>query len=154
MVCLGAIAMAGNFGPHFANGPTHRFKYDNLTSQMNNASDYARNNDLSPTRMDAPKTSDHGNSDVHVMDNHYDWNYAGTAQCMNPQDSQVCNHFHVKFNMKYDYTWSQAKSLACHEFGHTVGLRHDNSRSTCMHSDDKWPVGYSDHDRNHINNRY
>jgi hypothetical protein len=71
-------------------------------------------------------------------------------------NATTCNHAHVVFNLWAGLGLTTAKRISntCHEFGHSVGLRHDNTRPTCLDDDALFPTNYTDHDRIHINGKY
>jgi hypothetical protein len=70
-----------------------------------------------------------------------------------------CRHGHVRYKNSSLSTNTYEKALACHETGHSVGLRHQGSLSQstvrCMYN----PVPSTDpyvgtHNVNHINGLY
>lgn len=49
-----------------------------------------------------------------------------------------CRPQHLNFNLFYAYPFnsqSGRRYMACHEFGHTIGLRHDTESNSCMKPD-------------------
>ncbi len=73
---------------------------------------------------------------------------AGTTTGSHP--NQVCSLAFVKYNTRFGV--NSAKSLACEELGHSVGLRHRfTNLVSCMsqQGEDLIP-----HDTNHINANY
>lgn len=149
--------VASNFGAWFADGRGHIFIYVSLGAAYTTASNNARSTDLNPTDINTSMTSAHDTADVAVYDeDHGDAGYYGYYQCITASSSSVCTHSHAVFN-----TWSglglndtKRDSVACHEFGHSVGLKDFNTYWSCMHDDEFFPTVYSDHDRVHINGRY
>jgi hypothetical protein len=77
--------------------------------------------------------------------------YGGTdpARWCRPQDV-FYNTSHVS---DWDGTLTGRKAVACHEMGHTVGLRH-TSASSCMRSGSKTLITIVSDETTHINGRY
>jgi hypothetical protein len=77
------------------------------------------------------------------------WNAcAGTTSGSHP--NQVCSVTWVRINQHYFVPLTQ---LACHELGHSVGLRHTSSTSSCLNTGGSAST-LSTHDRAHLTNEY
>lgn len=112
--------------------------------------------------------------DVIVYDYDYgDNGYAGWADC--PANNtgiggsgatRWCRGQIVRFNGSYESRWINAawarEGLACHELGHTVGLRHADSGSGCLTHPAPYNTAYlfyqnpylRQHDKDHVNASY
>lgn len=68
--------------------------------------------------------------------------------------TRTCSHQWVRFNLAY--TPPSYQRLACHELGHTVGLRHGSQTGSCMYSDITVSTSsaLTTHDIAHIDARY
>ena len=76
----------------------------------------------------------------------YGWNAcAGSTSGTHP--TQRCSLDWVRINLRFS---PPAKSIACHELGHSVGLRHSLDQASCM-SATGWSSDLTAHDRAHIN---
>lgn len=53
----------------------------------------------------------------------------------------------------YD-TVGERASIACQEMGHTLGLRHSSSASTCMYTFRTMQAGLVQHDKDELNAHY
>lgn len=67
-----------------------------------------------------------------------------------------CNHQEIRFNgnssvSQYFDTYSERRTLACHEIGHSVGLRHGSVNASCM---DNSSTLTSVHDDAHVDAKY
>lgn len=156
-----APGLATNFGAGggvmFANGAAHSFIYVGLTTNYQIASDTARTDDLNPTDINTSMNASHDAADVAVYDeDRGDVGYYGIYTCIAAANATTCNHAHAVFNLWAGLGLTAAKRISntCHEFGHSVGLRHDNTRPTCLDDDALFPTNYTDHDRIHINGKY
>ena len=69
--------------------------------------------------------------------------------------NQRCDRQKLRLNGEYAYTLNASRrlSLACHEIGHTVGLRHTQNSESCMNTAE-WVTSLSEEDRIHINRTY
>lgn len=104
-------------------------------------------------------------TDAQVFDGHYGsaaaWGY-GMYECQDPGSGGTCLSATVKINIQPTVMDEQAKrrKTLCHEFGHSIGLRHFGSEgeghSGCMVSGHPSEANsYTDHERlDHINARY
>ncbi len=170
-VALAAATVAAtNFGPQgdcgdgrccvcYADGTRHTLWQPNLGEAFENAFDWARREIYAPTDLRVPKVDTHGASDVAAYQDDYgDTKWFGIVDCIDYVNDNVCSHWHLHVNSSYGpYTRHQRRVLACHEFGHTVGLQHVNDDDSCM--DNNGALGSErarlrDHDIRHINRRY
>jgi hypothetical protein len=86
-----------------------------------------------------------------------------TMQGSAANHTRACNPQLLKYDLShataYD-TLTERRKIACHEFGHTYGLRHSTAAgdgiNTCMTFDptDATVVGISAHDKSHLNGYY
>jgi hypothetical protein len=96
--------------------------------------------------------------DVCVYDDNYGdngldgWNACTTGTDSGSHPDMVCSLDVARINTFYS---PPPFEVACHELGHTVGLRHTTSTTSCMQS----PLSvndttYNSHDVGHINSNY
>lgn len=141
----------------------HLFYWDDLTDKTQTAANNSRLDDLEPTALSTFVLSSSGESiDVAAHDNDYtnycgyNWStIAGLATCAYLREgTSKCEKHHVYFDLSdvNNLSLSERNSLTCHEFGHTVGLKH--RPGGCMTGDPVWPVDLTDHDRDHIQANY
>lgn len=153
------LASANNFGNPWNESNFQRYWYEpasfdsDWVSQMNQT----RTSQINPTNMFTQNVSNHADSDVAAYMRNIANNLVGLTQCIaSSSGGSICNHWHVTFNTDFNpYSSSQKLHISCHEFGHTLGLRHYPNTSTttsCM----KVPssTAYSSHDVSHINGYY
>jgi hypothetical protein len=87
--------------------------------------------------------------------------YGGWNQCIGAvagsHPNQTCTRAYVQLNLNSTFSFLGRRSLVCHELGHSLGLRHTTSTSSCMYvppSAQNIPETYNTHDINHLNTRY
>ena len=154
-VSLASSPASANFGKWYANNAGHTFYYSALTTGMTNASNWVRWNVINPTDLNTDLSG--STADVKVYDAYYgDVGWGGTSEGLSPANSPVCNQFRVRFNLSWapltNSTVDQ-RHVACHEFGHTVGLLHTTAEDSCLGGNgatEKW----SSHDVSHVNGYY
>lgn len=162
-VALGlGLASTSAWGNEFGDGFVaydryQNFSYHSLTAGNADASTWVRSNVMNPTDLQAYLNAP-GMVDVDVYDGYYgDTGWVGVTQpknCTWSGSRWKCNS-NVKFNLSYPSyydTASERRHIACHEFGHTVGLNHTTNQTSCM-----GPPGtlyWSSHDVEHINAYY
>ncbi len=147
-------AAAANFGPYYAEGSHHTFVDESLNYYWGVAADRAEVI-LGDTAMSAAWVTYHAADIALYSQNEGDAGYYGYYQCVTELSSEICSHAHIVFNTFYETTTQIRKSTACHEVGHSVGLKHKNDYDGCMHSDEEFPIDYGDpHDLNHLSSKY
>lgn len=129
------IGCSGSGQPCFANNSTHYMSY-NLTTGWRTATEATRTGSYETTRL-TTILSNHDSSDVYYEVETQSASYYGSYFCVTFGASGTCNHAHITYNGPNGagLTATQLKSVACHETGHTVGLRHP------------WDVGGDDNDQ-------
>lgn len=152
--------------PCFANNRNHGFSYD-LGSRLRAATERTRTQTYETTVLTTVLT-DHSGSDVaySVADNVEPGVY-GYYECRNFKPSDfACDHAHIVYHGDFiaGFSDSDLQALACHETGHSFGLRHplekglpnDGAVYGCMIQ-----AGYpgkprflGQHNADHINNYY
>lgn len=144
------------------------YKLYSVTSAMAGAMAWARDQVYDPTDLQVSITTSESTRKVRVFDDPFGNNglwgftlcapaplvtyggnpYTHTAWCK-PQD--------VVFNNTYvdPFPTLQKYYVACHEFGHAIGLRHYNTDASCMKANDSvGGITITDHERSHINARF
>jgi hypothetical protein len=104
------------------------------------------------------------NADVQVFDADYgDFNVWGWVWC--PPTSwtsgshpyKACRPQWLRFNLYYLTAFDtqlERRYMACHEFGHTLGLRHTSDTASCMKANVALVTTLTTHDISHINAVY
>ncbi len=174
-IALALPAAASNFGSTSVGGdpPTSVSLGDNASHSVNfpavedpqkNATIWAFNNIYNPTDLTMFETSS-SSADVFVYDFEFGLNglhgwvvCPSGAQTGGSHPNRWCVGQQLRYNLSYPAAFDTAaerRVIACHELGHTVGLRHPTSGVSCMRN----PINFSnsdlnDHDRSHINSYY
>lgn len=151
-------------GAWLANNRTHKVDLHNTTTETGAAIQWAMANALDPTVMNTVLVDDEV-YDVQVRDANYNnflvvWTSCPPgAATSGSHPNRVCRGQRIRFNLQHmtDYTLKQRRSTACHELGHTVGLRHVSisDAETCMRINviDR-PATYRPHDHSMLESHY
>jgi hypothetical protein len=139
--------------------PTYMFR-NALTTRFSNAVEWVRQNQMNPTDLTTLYASSVSSTYLNIVDNDYgNTGWSGLYDCATGPNSGVCQRGDVIFNLwsgaapggSYDDT--EARSLACEEIGHAMGLAHRYTEAGCMAQ--QWSrTAWTTHDRNHINAWY
>jgi hypothetical protein len=148
-----------------ADNDDHTFAYFDLGTRVESKSNLVRTEKINPTNVETRMADDPANADVQVRDYDYvsycgfDWwdgtsGVVGLAECEVGNANMRCQTYDVRFDSQFTSaaTADEIESLVCHEFGHTLGLRHRDAG--CIESGQVSQLNYTDHDRTHINNSY
>jgi hypothetical protein len=111
-----------------------------MTSTYSAGVDAALVDEYGPTDLyvlnQTSSTCSDASHDTCVYDNTYGdnglngWNScAGSGQIVGAHPNQVCTLSWVRLNQSAS---PPAKRIACHELGHSVGLRHTTSSTSCL----------------------
>lgn len=135
-----------------------------LTSTYSNGVSSALSQQYNPTDLNVSEYSppgcggSYGSYDLCVFDANYGdnglngWNAcAGSTSGSHP--NMVCSMAYVRINTYYS---PPAVRIACHEMGHSVGLRHTSEAASCMKrsADGGTSASLSAHDTGHLNGHY
>lgn len=153
-IFVSSAAWATNFRSPFANNSHHIFHWDSLTAEFQNAADWSRINNIGVTDM-TTAVDQHSAADVHVVDAFYNKPWGGQYECIDMQafSTTECKHAHARFDLSDPWGDGTRKVIACHEFGHSVGLGHRTQ--DCMRGEELSPENnYDQHSKDHINGRY
>jgi hypothetical protein len=134
---------------------------------------WALSNVYNPTDLVAYRDESDSLPDVWVHDFDYGYNngVVGWVVCSSDNTgtggshpNHWCRGQHARFNAYFYYNYygffdtdAQSRNVACHELGHTLGLRHrTDTRSSCMwtYAGDGGASTLDSHDRSHINGTY
>jgi hypothetical protein len=131
-----------------ADNADHYYFYHAPTAALVKAADAARADPYNPTRINTlpEMNGENATTDMVLFDDNYagwsctaNWiseigggGVIGTARCQSLSGA-ACQRFNLHFDAQYMGPRSDAaeRALACHEIGHSVGLRH-NGMGGCM----------------------
>lgn len=154
---------AGEPEPCFANNSYHTATY-NLGPRLYTATERTRiqsyeTTDLT-TAVDTGSTHD-VNEDLHYgVDDNLPDGILGRYDCHYYLNGQRCTHAHIRYHgeLLTGFSDDELQSLACHETGHSVGLRHppvdDATLYGCMVNGAQLPRHLNPHNVSHIDGRY
>ncbi len=151
---------------NMADNRDHYFWYDSLTVNVASAVNWSRTNNFDPTRINTfYDSSENSTTDAIVRDQDYTtycgytWHDSGStggvnglATCNSLNGVSECES-HV---LRYDTSFFDGASLsfqrhvACHEVGHSLGLKH-RSENGCMTSSATAYTSLTSHDNGHLN---
>lgn len=153
-------------------GNSHVFHYYSLTAQTAAAMDWALVNVYQPIRdLYVYWTATYGNADVIVFDLYWGDGPIGWVDCPAAASQGGVHpghwcfgqslYWNQTFTARPDWIDFQRHYVACHETGHTLGLRHTqwdpgypNPTGSCMFADIAHSRVLTSHDINHINASY
>lgn len=168
----GASSGTGCLANNMQDNRDMTFHRSSLTTRMYNAVAFVNNNLIAPTdiTMQAEQSTPDGNTDVVMYDLDYstycgfDWHpdgpdpdtnwVAGHAECDTLSGSK-CQRFEVRWDTSLTDGLNDngARTWACHELGHTLGLLHRNEGCMPATVPANAPA-YSTHDVSHVNANY
>jgi Metallo-peptidase family M12 len=120
--------------------------------------------DYSPTRLNTALLRGNSCPDtVHIcvhansyVRNSFGWTSCRDGTSAGRDPNRTCFFQVVRFNTRL--SGPDRVRLACHELGHTVGLRHTGDNTSCMlgsyTAGDGGALALNRHDRDHINDHY
>ena len=136
----------------------------NLTNTYSNGVSSAVSQQFNPTDLTVSLFSppdcggSFGTYDLCVLDSSYgDNGLLGWSACSGPASgshpTMVCGTSYVRINTYYS---PPAVRIACHEMGHSLGLRHTSESTSCLKrtADGGTSAALSAHDKDHLNAQY
>ena len=145
------------------NNRWHSYSFHAATSAWRDALNNAAEDGYEPTRVNTSQVGDSQNTDVRVAVGTLNTSVYGWVSC--PSDAtrsgtdptQTCWNQWLKIDTgnATGFSSAQRKSLMCHEFGHTLGLRHrEGTPPGCMTNGSQWPSLPTAHDQDHLDDHY
>jgi hypothetical protein len=137
------------------------------TSLYTSALNWTLSTNLNATDVTPTVLSSSSGADVLVYEGAYtdycgyDWYQGvngtiGLTTCGSLLSNDRCNLHTIRLSTTYanDATTWQERDLACHETGHSVGLTHTSSTSSCMYSGSDTASSYNSTDVGYLNSAY
>jgi hypothetical protein len=119
------------------------------------------------TDITSQQLSDLNLSDVWVMEGNYGntgwWAYTACGQNANyggADPDRWCKPHVIRYNYTASVNWEGTltgrRTVACHELGHSLGLRHVSpaTSGSCMRDAETSPASIDNHDKLMLNNNY
>lgn len=161
LVAIACVALLA--GPAYAHDMGHRIPsgsqvdigYHGLTEASRLATDWNINNNLHPTHLGTINVYVNQVREINVLDADYsplDW--SGLWECVKWMGTtQYCEQANVHYNLRYNHSLSATRWLACHEFGHALGIAHNGygCMSATVYNVDQY---LRSHNTDHVNAWY
>lgn len=176
-----SVSYASNFGSACAvsngvpncislgNSSLHHYWFGNVETDQRNAMNWIAGSVYSATDLTSIQSA-HSNTDVKIFDNTYGangiWGWVdcgSTCEKTGTHPNRTGFKQDLRFNLSYPTAFDtqfERRYMACHEFGHTVGLRHTNSlgdpynNESCMFANAATSNVLTPHDIGHIDAEY
>ncbi|HWP63713.1 MAG TPA: matrixin family metalloprotease [Candidatus Binatia bacterium] len=181
---LAGVAAAANFGSNTASGgtpahacdttiysqcvaPDYRQLWypDDLTDDLVAATRYAAASVYDPVAdIAVVEQANARNVDLIVQDAEFNvagawaWTFCAPGAVYGGSDpARWCRPQLLRYDLSDGYafnTLSERRYVACHEFGHSFGLRHSSNRSSCLFPNEAVSTVIVSHDVNELNAHY
>lgn len=143
----------------------HAVCFSNLLQPQVDAMRWSFTNDYDPVPYVATSEGAcDGNEDVRVVDRYEQAGSWGHTECEPDADNggvdprMWCRAQLLVYDQAYESDWNtthRRRFVACHELGHTLGLRHRPASSGCMNNDEtSYPTNLPTHERTHLEVAY
>lgn len=168
-------ATASNFGSQCAvvngvstcvslgNNNVHNYYFGSVEVNQRAAINWVSLNVYNPTDVNTSETPN-SDTDVRVWDSTYGFNGIwGWVDCPSTcaksgaHPNKTGFRQELRFNLSYPNAFDtlfERRYMACHEFGHTLGLRHSGSTASCMYANVATSNVLTSHDASHLNAKY
>ena len=172
-------ATATNYGSHdcitipgtnysscisIGNNYNHQWNYTNPRADIYNDFEFVVETQYDDRTELVINETNFSNADVQVFDADYgDFGVWGWVWCPNTSwtsgshPNKACRPQWLRFNLYWGSAFDsqfERRYMACHEFGHTLGLRHISNTSSCMYANVATSRTLLSHDIGHINAVY
>lgn len=129
-----ATAQAHDLGHRIPDGGDRlNIAYHDLTADFQAAMNWNVNNNLHPTDIGTIGVHVGQVDHVNAFDDDYSpLTWSGLWTCVN-SSGVVCTQANVHFNLRYSWSTSSRRWVACHEMAHAVGSDHYNGFGSCVH---------------------
>ncbi len=146
-----------------ANNAVHNYYFGSVEVNQRAAVNWVSLNVYNPTDVNTSETPN-SDTDVRVWDNTYGLNNIwGWVDCPSHcyktggHPNKTGYRQELRFNLSYPNAFDsqfERRYMACHEFGHTLGLRHNGNSGSCMYANVATSNVLDSHDVSHLNAQY
>jgi hypothetical protein len=132
LTVLAVPAAAHDLGVRIPDGQNVDINYQNLTDNFRVATDWNINNNLHPTNLGTINVVVNSVRELNALDADYSpLEWSGLYECVDFDSSTgICRQGNIHYNQRYNHPETARRWLACHEFGHGLGI--DHNLNGCM----------------------